>query len=145
MPAQNGVVLKGSAEAYTLVIRPDAEARTLPDNDLTGTTTAQPLAEGSLIYVLGRNQGTPGFYLPNPAQTELSANKAYIDGTPTQALAAGYRFVLGDDETTGIGSVQTPDGPTADQPCYDLQGRRVGQPRQGGVYIQGGKKVYIRK
>lgn len=143
VPAGNGVVLKGSAEAYTLAIRPDAEARTLPDNDLTGTTTAQPLAEG--IYVLGKYQGTPGFYLPNPAQTELSANKAYINGTPAQALAAGYRFVLGDDETTGIGSVQTPDGPTADQPCYDLQGRRVGQPRQGGVYIQGGKKVYIRK
>lgn len=143
VPAGNGVVLKGSAEAYTLAIRPDAEAWTLPDNDLTGTTTAQPLAEG--IYVLGKYQGTPGFYLPNPAQTELSANKAYIDGTPALALAAGYRFVLGDDETTGIGSVQTPDGPTADQPCYDLQGRRVGQPRQGGVYIQGGKKVYIRK
>ena len=145
VPAGNGVVLKGSAEAYTLAIRPDAEARTLPDNDLTGTTPAQPLAEGSHIYVLGQNQGTPGFYLPNSAQTELSANKAYIDGTPALALAAGYRFVLGDDETTGIGSVQTPDGPTADQPCYDLQGRRVGQPRQGGVYIQGGKKVYIRK
>lgn len=143
VPAGNGVVLKGSAEAYTLAIRPDAEAWTLPDNDLTGTTTAQPLAEG--IYVLGKNHGTPGFYLPNSAQTELSANKAYINGTPAQALAAGYRFVLGDDETTGIGSVQTPDGPTADQPCYDLQGRRVGQPRQGGVYIQGGKKVYIRK
>lgn len=145
VPAGNGVVLKGSAEAYTLAIRPDAEARTLPDNDLTGTTTAQPLADGSLIYVLGKNQGKPGFYLPNSEQIELSANKAYIDGTPAQALAAGYRFVLGDDETTGIGSVQTPDGPTADQPCYDLQGRRVGQPRQGGVYIQGGKKVYIRK
>lgn len=145
VPAGNGVVLKGSAEAYTLAIRPDAEARTLPDNDLTGTTTAQPLADGSLIYVLGKNQGKPGFYLPNSEQTELSANKAYIDGTPALALAAGYRFVLGDDETTGIGSVQTPDGPTADQPCYDLQGRRVGQPRQGGVYIQGGKKVYIRK
>lgn len=145
VPAGNGVVLKGSAEAYTLAIRPDAEARTLPDNDLTGTTTAQPLAGGSLIYVLGKYQGKPGFYRPNPEQTELSANKAYIDGTPAQALAAGYRFVLGDDETTGIGSVQTPDGPTADQPCYDLQGRRVGQPRQGGVYIQGGKKVYIRK
>lgn len=143
VPAGNGVVLKGSAEAYTLAIRPDAEAWTLPDNDLTGTTTAQPLAEG--IYVLGKYQGTPGFYLPNPEQTELSANKAYIDGTPAPALAAGYRIVLGDDETTGIGSVQTPDGPTADQPCYDLQGRRVGQPRQGGVYIQGGKKVYIRK
>ena len=145
VPAGNGVVLKGSAEAYTLAIRPNAEARTLPDNDLTGTTTAQPLAEGSRIYVLGKYQGKPGFYLPNREQTELSANKAYIDGTPAQALAAGYRFVLGDDETTGIGSVQTPDGPTADQPCYDLQGRRVGQPRQGGVYIQGGKKVYIRK
>lgn len=145
VPAGNGVVLKGSAEAYTLAIRPDAKARTLPDNDLTGTTTAQPLAGGSRIYVLGQNQGMPGFYRPNPAQTELSANKAYIDITPAQALAAGYRFVLGDDETTGIGSVQTPDGPTADQPCYDLQGRRVGQPRQGGVYIQGGKKVYIRK
>lgn len=143
VPAGNGVVLKGSAEAYTLAIRPNAEAWTLPDNDLTGTTTAQPLAEG--IYVLGKYQGKPGFYLPNSAQTELSANKAYIDGTPALALAAGYRFVLGDDETTGIGSVQTPDGPTADQPCYDLQGRRVGQPRQGGVYIQGGKKVYIRK
>ena len=144
VPAGNGVVLKGSAEAYTLAIRPDAEARTLPDNDLTGTTTAQPLAEGSLIYVLGQNQDTPGFYRPNSAQTELSANKAYIDGTPAQALAAGYRFVLGDDETTGIGSVQTPDGPTADQPCYDLQGRRVDQPKEG-IYIKGGKKVYIRK
>ena len=145
VPAGNGVVLKGSAETYTLAIQPDAEARTLEGNDLSGTTTAQPLSEAGTVYVLGKNNGTAGFYLPNEAQTELTANKAYLGGTPTQALAAGYRFVLGDDETTGIGSVQTPDGPTADQPCYDLQGRRVGQPRQGGVYIQGGKKVYIRK
>lgn len=145
VPAGNGVVLKGSAEIYTLAIQPDAEARTLEGNDLSGTTTAQPLSEAGTVYVLGKNNGTAGFYLPNEAQTELTANKAYLGGTPTQALAAGYRFVLGDDETTGIGSVQTPDGPTADQPCYDLQGRRVGQPRQGGVYIQGGKKVYIRK
>ena len=143
VPAGNGVVLKGSAEIYTLAIQPDAEARTLEGNDLSGTTTAQPLSEAGTVYVLGKNNGTAGFYLPNEAQTELTANKAYLGGTPTQALAAGYRFVLG-GEATGIGSVQATDT-TADQPCYDLQGRRVGQPRQGGVYIQGGKKVYIRK
>ena len=143
VPAQNGVVLKGSAETYTLAIQPDAEARTLEGNDLSGTTTAQPLSEAGTVYVLGKNNGTAGFYLPNEAQTELTANKAYLGGTSAAALAAGYRFVLG-GEATGIGSVQATDT-TADQPCYDLQGRRVGQPRQGGVYIQGGKKVYIRK
>lgn len=143
VPAGNGVVLKGSAETYTLAIQPDAEARTLEGNDLSGTTTAQPLSEAGTVYVLGKNNGTAGFYLPNEAQTELTANKAYLGGTSAAALAAGYRFVLG-GEATGIGSVQATDT-TADQPCYDLQGRRVGQPRQGGVYIQGGKKVYIRK
>lgn len=143
VPAGNGVVLQGSADTYTLAIQPDGGNAPLADNDLSGTTTAQPLSEAGTVYVLGKNNGTAGFYLPNEAQTELTANKAYLGGTSAAALAAGYRFVLG-GEATGIGSVQATDT-TADQPCYDLQGRRVGQPRQGGVYIQGGKKVYIRK
>ena len=145
VPAGNGVVLQGSADTYTLAIQPDGGNAPLADNDLTGTNTVQPLTDGNQLYVLGRNNGEVGFYLPNEAQTTLTANKAYIDGSAAAALAAGYRFILGGDETTGIGSALTPDGPTADEPCYDLQGRRVGQPRQGGVYIQGGKKVYIRK
>lgn len=144
VPAGNGVVLQGSADTYTLAIQPDGGNAPLADNDLTGTNTVQPLTDGNQLYVLGRNNGNVGFYLPNEAQTTLTANKAYIDGSAAAALAAGYRFILGGDETTGIGSALTPDGPTADEPCYDLQGRRVDQPKEG-IYIKGGKKVYIRK
>lgn len=144
VPAGNGVVLQGSADTYTLAIQPDGGNAPLADNDLTGTNTVQPLTDGNQLYVLGRNNGEVGFYLPNEAQTTLTANKAYIDGSAAAALAAGYRFILGGDETTGIGSALTPDGPTADEPCYDLQGRRVDQPKEG-IYIKGGKKVYIRK
>lgn len=144
VPAGNGVVLQGSADTYTLAIQPDGGNAPLADNDLTGTNTVQPLTDGNQLYVLGRNNDNVGFYLPNEAQTTLTANKAYIDGSAAAALAAGYRFILGGDETTGIGSALTPDGPTADEPCYDLQGRRVDQPKEG-IYIKGGKKVYIRK
>ena len=52
------------------------------------------------------------------------------------------RFIRIDpDHTTGIATLSVAD--TADAPVYDLQGRRVANPTHG-VYIVGGKKVFVK-
>ncbi len=51
-------------------------------------------------------------------------------------------FYVNDPATTAIGRI-TMDGTAKDNAVYDLQGRRVANP-SSGIYIVGGKKVYIK-
>ena len=48
------------------------------------------------------------------------------------------------DGTTGIVTLQSDNGMKDDQPVFDLQGRRISQPTERGIYIQNGKKYIIR-
>jgi len=51
----------------------------------------------------------------------------------------------GDGETTGIIPIRTENGTTkADAMTFDLQGRKVAQPTQKGIYIQNGLKVVVK-
>ena len=49
-----------------------------------------------------------------------------------------------DIELNGIHSSQVISN-DSDAPAYDLQGRRVAHPKQGGIYIQRGKKVQMKR
>lgn len=61
----------------------------------------------------------------------------------SQARAFSINF--GDGKTTGIIPIRTENGTvTTDGMTFDLQGRKVAQPTQKGVYIQNGKKVIIK-
>ncbi len=90
----------------------------------------------------------------NLIQVTMSMHAGTI-GTTTEGTAtsynmrqSGYSTVFrlldcGDASTVGINSVTTDVAPTADDTLYDLSGRRV-QKAEKGIYIQGGKKVYVK-
>ena len=52
--------------------------------------------------------------------------------------------IVDDIELSGIHSSQVISN-DSDAPTYDLQGRRVAHPKQGGIYIQKGKKVQMKR
>ena len=91
--------------------------------------------------ILGIFNDAVGFYLPAEATTAIPGNKAYLDNSTAQAVR-GYALSLG-GSTTGIEGVTTAGGVGSEEPVYDLSGRRVVNPTHG-VYIRGGKKVYIK-
>ena len=91
--------------------------------------------------------------------TTIKGNTAYGDSeifelndeyTPLVVKAAGsannlldYIYITGTPGTTAISSVAA-DAAAADV-WYNLQGIRVNEPTQSGLYIHNGEKVYIRK
>lgn len=91
--------------------------------------------------ILGIYNEAVGFYLPAETVTAIPGNKAYLDNSTAQAVR-GYALSLG-GSTTGIEGVTTAGGAGSEEPVYDLSGRRVVNPTHG-VYIRGGKKVYIK-
>lgn len=141
IPAQTGVVLKGTTDSYTLTLTND-EAAPVKDNVFTGTCLPISVTQETLenYYVLSTLQGVIGLYWPMTGTTELAANKAFIE-KPEAAGAAGYRFVFGDNTTVGIDGVTL--GQPDNTPYYDLSGRRIAQPAKG-IYIHNGKKVFIK-
>lgn len=141
IPAQTGVVLKGTATTCPLTLTNDAVAP-VEGNIFTGTCLPISVTPETLenYYVLSTLQGVIGLYWPMTGTTELAANKAFIK-KPEAAGAAGYRFVFGDNTTVGIDGVTL--GQPDNTPYYDLSGRRIAQPAKG-IYIHNGKKVFIK-
>ena len=88
-----------------------------------------------------------GFYWGNPTGTQIKgkAGKAYLEVPESQGISAIRGFKLGGGSTpTGIEAVKvSEESEIANEPIYDLSGRRVQNPTQG-FYIQGGKKFIVR-
>lgn len=100
------------------------------------------------IYTLQKNakdtHNPMGFY--HYSGTSLSHNKAFmvIDNS---AVPAGAKIYFGyqDGAATGIDNINVDATQPHTDAIYDLQGRRVAKPMQGGIYIINGKKVVITK
>lgn len=80
------------------------------------------------------------------AQAKANAGVGYImvtvnDGQTQWAQRIG---VAVKGLNTGIQTLKTETAKTDSAPYYDLQGRKIDQPKKGGVYIQNSKKVVIR-
>ena len=143
VPANTGVLLKGTAgETYTLTISDETPA-TITDNALVAVTEQTNIAQTAGDYT---NFGLSGgvFKKVNTNGGTVKANRAYLR-IPTSALtpeasARGISLVW-DEESTGVTSVQGSGLTVHDY--YDLQGRRVVNPARG-LYIVNGKKVFIK-
>ena len=67
----------------------------------------------------------------------IAANRAYLKQKSNAARITGTAFV---DDATGIKTIDA-DGT---ETYYDLQGRRIGKPQKGGIYVKNGKKVAVK-
>jgi hypothetical protein len=100
------------------------------------------------IFTLQKNakdtHNPMGFY--HYTGTSLSHNKAFmvIDNSD---VSAGAKIYIGyqDGTATGIDNINVDATQPHTDAIYDLQGRRVAKPMQGGIYIINGKKVVITK
>ena len=87
-------------------------------------------------------QGNTFFYHDGTAGKASSAKafRAYFENESSEPNAARVSFDFGDDETTGITELAQPKT-AADGTYYDLQGRKVENFKQKGIYIVNGRKV----
>lgn len=83
-----------------------------------------------------------GFYKVQSTVTAVPGNKAFLVLTSTEAQSKGFYLLFEDGGTTGIEELQTAGERMKEQKIYDLQGRRVYNPKKG-LYIVNGKKVII--
>ena len=141
IPANTGVILKGSEGTYDLTI--DGEAVALENNKLSGTVAAAYITEDA--YVLSKVNEVVGF---NKAAKNQQSNSSWLNNAfkaylPANAVTtADARFLVfsfGDDNETAIENVEGTES-TADAVVCDLAGRRV-QNAQKGVFIVNGKVV----
>ncbi|MBR3877043.1 MAG: InlB B-repeat-containing protein [Bacteroidaceae bacterium] len=104
-------------------------AGTLEAEDIPGTTNAYILSyKGAGTHIM--------LYKLSSTSRRINANKAYfIDKT---GKASALRFVLGG--TTDIEEVKGENGEV--EAIYDLQGRKLSEITEPGMYIINGKKVY---
>lgn len=143
VPAETGVLLRGTAgETYTLTAT-NAAAAEVTDNALvavTEQTTIQPTADGYTNF--GLSGGV--FKKVNEAGGTVKANRAYLH-IPTTAGAREISLVW-DEDVTAIGKEAIVKGAESSPgQWYTIGGRKLaGQPTQKGIYIVNGKKVVIK-
>lgn len=146
IPANTAVVLVSTedlteAKTYDFNVAYGNEAAT-PANVLSGTTTAETVADEAVAYILKNGTTGVGLYKVN-SETDrtIPANKAYLGSTVAATLApAMYSFRFG--EQTSIEGVNA--AGNENESYYDLNGRRVLYPAHGVFVKSNGQKVYVK-
>ena len=137
IPANTGVVLSGTANTpCTFEIAANAAA--VDGNMLKGMTIATAVPAETKAYILANGSEGVGFYRLSESESDrtIAANKAYL--IVDDAAAHSVFSLKLDGGLTGIEGVESAG---ADAPVYDLQGRRLPQVPEKGIYIQNGKKI----
>ena len=144
VPANTPFILYNSSKAGESVSVPvidddDAGIATVAGNMLRGTLSPTYVSTVNGDYT---NFGLSGGNFLKIKDGVVKANKAYLP-VLTSALPSDARLtIIFNDETTGVSEVRSKVEDIR-APYYDLQGRKVSQPRKG-LYIVNGKKTLIK-
>lgn len=145
IPNGTAVVLKADEGKYTMRVSSEEGFDDSSNNMLMGSDTETTTTGGDLYYKLASPDGVAGFYwgAENGVAFTNGAHKAYLalkTSANSRKALKSYAFHT-DDTSTGI-SANVQD--SHDQPCYNLQGQRVGHGYKGIVIRKGGKKIVRR-
>lgn len=149
IPAGTGVILRnaaGNTQPNVQLAIGGVPTADLSANVFKGTNLRISRDTGVKTYVFALSNGQPTVNLYTAAN--LAANTAFvIEG---QQAVRGFQMTFDEDSEGAVTAIDdvlelmNENSTPAMQETYDLQGRRVGQPQKGGVYITGGKKVYVK-
>jgi hypothetical protein len=144
VPANTGVVLKGTpGETYTLT-GTNSEAAAITDNALVAVVEATHVNQIDGDYTNFMMSG--GKFIKIEAsddpEVKMPANRAYLHILTSELPNQSRSITLcWDNETTGIQAIR--DSRTAVEGYYNLTGQRVDRPTKG-LYIVNGKKIVIK-
>lgn len=136
MPAENGLILKGTAGAsYSVPVKSDASFS--GTNKLQAAVTATNI-NANEAYILKNGK----FCLVTAAST-VPAGKAYLLAEDVPRQAARELVFNFNDDITGIDAIADSQQFQSEGQYYNLAGQRVSKPAKG-LYLVNGKKVIIK-
>jgi hypothetical protein len=146
IPAETGVLLRGTAgETYTLTATAD-EAAAIDDNALVAVTVPTHVAATDGDYTnFMLKSGQFVKIADAPTTSKMPANKAYLQiATASLPTGDGRSITLVWDETTSINDLNiAPQHPSPNTQIYNIQGQRVGKNYKGIVIMNG--KRFVKK
>ena len=138
LPAKNGLLLCGTDETYALSKSTDTAAKAT--GNLFAGTVDKMLVEAESCYLLGAD-ATNEAVMALFNGTTLAPNTAYL---PVAKVGenAGATISFKFDPEQGIEQIFTDE--TSNKEIYNLQGQRLNDTHAPGMYIVGGRKVWVK-
>ena len=137
LPANTPVLIEAT-DAGSYGFKPAPASAAVHETGFAGTLEAETIPGDTNAYILSyKGMGTPiKMYKLSSTDRTINANKAYyIEAT---GKASALQFVFGG--TTDIEDMEGENGEI--EAIYDLQGRKLSEITEPGIYIINGKKVY---
>ena len=102
------------------------------------------VAKGEFVRIAAGASAKPGrCYLLKVCDQPGASNAPARVAADELPATITVRFVNSDDETLGIGTLNTETGEMTLDGWYDLNGNKIEQPANGGIYIHNNKKVMV--
>ena len=112
---------------------------------MIGTASAVDVSTitGGTVYILVNNM------FRRSTSGSIPANRGYLVVEPSAVNAGNapqLSISIGDENTTGVQTLNVERGTLNDDSWYTIDGRKLQQaPAKKGLYIKNGKKVFINK